>query len=242
MKKIIWLLISWIFITNCWALQPKISIIVDDLGNSLPRGLQTIYLPGAVTCAFLPYRPHTKLLAIKAHMTGKEVMLHAPMQALEPLSLGRGALRLNMSKKQIDQTILDDMRVVPYAQGFNNHMGSLMTQHPGDMNWIMQAIKPLGVYFVDSRTIANSVAEKIAHENNIPATRRNIFLDDQRSSKYIAKQFAKLLHRARVLGSGVAIAHPYPVTLAFLQKELPLLKSQNISLVPISQIIKEQAT
>ena len=57
-----------------------ISIIIDDLGNSLPAGKQAVRLPGPVACAILPHTPYAVDLDEMAHRHGKEVLLHLPME------------------------------------------------------------------------------------------------------------------------------------------------------------------
>ena len=64
--------------------------------------------------------------------------------------------------------------------GVNNHMGSLLTRHPGHMLWLMRTLQQHGenpLFFVDSRTTVATVARRLAVENGVPNTDRNVFLD-----------------------------------------------------------------
>ena len=65
----------------------------------------------------------------------------------------------------------------------------------------------------------------------MPSVSRRVFLDDVQTDEAVSKQFAELVRRAREEGSAVAIGHPYPVTLAVLERELPLMEPKGVRLV-----------
>ncbi|WP_455212846.1 divergent polysaccharide deacetylase family protein [Kaarinaea lacus] len=218
---------------------PAIAIIIDDLGNGYQRDKRAVLLPGKLSYAFLPHTPYTEALANLAHSLQKDVLLHLPMQSTEGEPLGPGALTLDMSAPKLLQTFLTSLASVPHAVGINNHMGSLLTQHPGHMQWLMQAIASTGnLFFVDSFTASKSIAYKIAAENRIPNIKRDVFLDSVREPTAIRREFYRMLSIARKNGIALAIGHPYPETLQALETLLPTLPEQGIRLVPVSQLIK----
>lgn len=222
---------------------PAIALIIDDLGNRREQGKRVVSLPGPVACAFLPYGPYTDLLARHAHAHNKEVLLHLPMQAVEhaPVMLGRGVLTLDMTEQQFKATLDYDMAAVPHLSGLNNHMGSLLTRHPGTMAWLMDAIAQRGdLFFVDSRTTSATVAEQLAVEYGIPNTARNVFLDNVPAPAAVRAQFRKLVAMARRNGTALGIGHPYPGTLEVLAGELRTLEQQGVRLLPVSRLIELQ--
>ncbi|MDE2235711.1 MAG: divergent polysaccharide deacetylase family protein, partial [Gammaproteobacteria bacterium] len=159
--------------------HPVIAIIIDDMGNDLSEGQRAVNLPGPVACAILPHTQYSVELADQAFAHGKEVLLHLPMQAIDDAPLGPGGITLNMDQQEIQDTVRSDVASIPHLVGVNNHEGSLISMHPGDLAWIMQALHAIGsLYFVDSYTTADSIAYQIAIENGVPAARRNVFLDD----------------------------------------------------------------
>ncbi len=221
------------------AQRPVIAIIIDDLGNK-SSDEQAVRLPGAIAYAFLPHTPHTNHLAKLAHANNKEVMLHVPMQSMhDDKKLGPGSLTLDMNESEFVKILQEDLASIPHVQGINNHMGSLLTRHPGHMLWLMQEINRHGdLFFVDSRTTAKSVARMVATENNVPSLTRDVFLDAENNAAFIEKQFDKLLKIARIHGSALAIGHPYPDTMKVLKKRLQQLESEGIDLVPVSRLLK----
>lgn len=223
---------------NQATIQPAIAIIIDDLGNLKERDERALRLPGAVTYAFLPHTPYARKLALQAHRRDKEIMLHLPMESMEHDKLGPGGLTLDMTQKEFARQLQSALGAIPHIAGINNHMGSLLTQHPGHMLWLMQELnKHDGFYFVDSYTTKTSIAQQIAMENRVPNIRRDVFLDDDRDPASIRKHFQRLIKKAEKNGVALAIAHPYPETMAILEAELPKLAEKGISLLPVSRLL-----
>ncbi len=219
---------------------PVIGIIIDDLGNQWQRGQRVVDLPGPVACAFLPHSPYTRRLAQQAHSVNKEVMLHLPMQTVGHHALGPGGLTLDMTEQQFIRTLQDDLAAVPHVTGINNHMGSLLTRHPGHMMWLMRGMQQASdpMFFVDSRTTVATVARRVAQEQGVPSLARDIFLDSDSGEGFVQAQFERLVAVAHKTGTALAIGHPYPGTLAVLERELAKLHEHGVRLVPISRLIE----
>ena len=81
---------------------------------------------------------------------------------------------------------------------------------------------------------------EVANENNVPSLTRDVFLDAEDGEAFVEKQFDRLLKIARVHGSALAIAHPYPDTLRVLQKRLKELDKEDVDLVPVSTLLKRR--
>ncbi|HEX5339851.1 MAG TPA: divergent polysaccharide deacetylase family protein [Gammaproteobacteria bacterium] len=221
--------------------RPVVAIIIDDLGNSLEEAQQVIALPGPIACSILPHTKFSTQIAARAYANRKPVMLHLPMESVSDMPLGPGGITLGMTQKEIQDTVRDDLDSIPHLAGVNNHEGSLITQHPGDMAWIMQVLAQTpGLFYVDSYTSVDSVAYAVAREYGVPAARRNVFLDDIDTEAAVEFQFQRLLKLARKNGFALAIGHPRPATLAVLARELPLLAARGIKLVQVSEIVKLQ--
>jgi hypothetical protein len=94
-----------------------------------------------------------------------------------------------------------------------------------------------GLYFVDSYTTHRSVALQIASERGVPAIKRDVFLDSDPAPDKVARKFERLKKLARERGLAVAIGHPYPATLDFLERAIPVLVEEGIELVPLRELI-----
>jgi polysaccharide deacetylase 2 family uncharacterized protein YibQ len=218
---------------------PQIAIIIDDLGYQLGAGERAIALPGPVACAILPGTPRARHLANAANSGGKEVLLHLPMQAVEPgKRVEANHMSLEMSRDKFAETFGEAIAAVPHAIGINNHRGSLLTRHPGSMQWLMEEMLARdGLFFVDSYTTHESVALQVAAEVGVHARKRDVFLDPDRSTETVQREFERLKLIARKQGSAIAIGHPYEATLELLERELPKLADEGFELVPISELI-----
>ncbi len=223
-------------------IQPAISIIIDDVGYNLPEGEQAVGLPGPVTVALLPHTPYAARLARMAHHQGKQVMLHLPMAAEHHQALGPGGLTMAMDKVEFLRTLRADLASIPYVAGVNNHMGSLLTQHRARMRWLMHDLmyQGGGLFFVDSRTSSETVAQHVAIDNGIANTRRDVFLDNVQEPEAIRRQFIALIAHARRHGTALGIGHPHPTTLHTLALLLPQLEAAGVRLVPVSELIRLQ--
>lgn len=219
---------------------PRVAIIIDDLGYHLANGKRAIELPGAVTFSFLPGAPRARVLAEQAYGNGKEILLHLPLQAysdegrIEPSEIG-----IDMSRERLISVFNEALQSVPHAAGINSHRGSLMTRHPGHMQWLMEEIVDHEhLFFIDSYTHHESVALQIAQETGVDATKRDVFLDPDRSPETVAREFERMKVLAKQRGQAVAIGHPYPATLELLERELPRLAEQGFELVRVSELVK----
>jgi polysaccharide deacetylase 2 family uncharacterized protein YibQ len=218
---------------------PRIAIIIDDLGYQLGAGQRSINLPGPVACAILPSTPRATMLAEIAYANGKDVLLHLPLEAAsEGAPLEPGGILLDMSREQFAAVLSRNFESVPHAIGVNSHQGSMLTQHPGHMGWLMEELRAHGdLIFIDSYTTHKSIALQVASESGVPAIKRDVFLDPDRSLETVEREFNRLKMLARQNGVAVGIGHPYPSTLAFLEKEIPGLRDDGIELVSVVELV-----
>ena len=220
--------------------KPWISIIIDDIGYREHEDTQAVDLPGPVAIAIMPHSPNAIRMSRLANKNGKDVLLHLPMQAEETDKnrfLGPGALTQGMTRQQLVKTVKDDLHSFPHIIGVNNHMGSLLTQMPDDMEWLMHFLRGTGKFYIDSVTSHQSVAAGIARENHIPSMSRDIFLDNELNVDYINGQFDKLIDIARRKGHAIAIGHPHAKTMQVLANRLSSLKEYGVVLVSLKRMI-----
>lgn len=223
------------------AAPARIAIIIDDLGYTLEAGHRAIDLPGPVAYAILPDTPRGRSLARAAHDRGKEILLHLPLEAANydgPVE--SDAIMLNTDRADFERIFDRAIRSVPFAIGVSSHRGSLLTRHPGHMEWLMEAIREHHcMFFIDSYTTPASVALRIAGEAGVSAARRDVFLDGDRSERGLTHEFGRLKVLARERGHAIAIGHPYPETLDLLERELPTLAAEGYELVPVSTLVMQ---
>ena len=210
-----------------------LTLIIDDLGQNLPRDRRVLAFPGPVTTAIMPDTPHAAEFAREAHKAGKIVILHMPMDP----ATGPFAWHPDLPQEELAKRLDAAFKAVPYTSGINNHEGSRMTAQPQAMAWLMGELQQRHKFFVDSRTSAKTVAAAEAQKIGLASVSRDVFLDNVRTEDAITQQLNTAIKHARSHGSVVMIGHPYPQTLAVLERELPTLKAQGIDWIDIKQMI-----
>lgn len=233
----LWLVVAVLSLSQPVFAQSRLAIIIDDIGYNLALGKRTADLQGDFTLAVLPFTPHGIELAQRAHERGKEIMLHAPMSNRHNYPLGRGGLLSGMQRAEFLTVLSQNLANIPHIQGVNNHMGSQLTEQAEPMRWLMEELKLRGLYFVDSRTSAQTQALMMAEKIHLPSRKRDVFLDDERTRSNIQYQLLRALKLAQQQGSAIAIGHPYPETLAELEQLQPLLNQYQVQLVKASQLM-----
>jgi polysaccharide deacetylase 2 family uncharacterized protein YibQ len=210
--------------------KTRVAIVMDDAGLRVEPVHNLGALQVKLTLAVIPHLPESRAVAEYWHGLGREVILHLPMEANDNLAHdpGEGALHSGMNDEAVRDALAGDINAVPYISGINNHMGSRATSDSRLMGVLMEALKPSGLYFLDSRTAASSVAYETARAHGIRSAWRNgTFLDNERSEDAISAALHTLLAQARAQGGAVGIGHvTSPETIAVLNRELPALQGQ----------------
>lgn len=216
----------------------KLAIVIDDFGYRPKEENQVLQMPAAISVAVLPDATHAREMAVKAHKTGHEVLIHLPMAPLSKQPLEKNTLTPDMSSTEIARIIQLAAEHVPYAVGLNNHMGSKMTSSLPGMIKVMQVLSHYNYYFLDSMTIGNSQSVKAAQGTGVNVLKRRVFLDDTQNEADIRQQFLRAVKLAERDGYAIAIGHPHPTTVRVLQQMLPHLPA-DITLVRPSQLLNE---
>jgi polysaccharide deacetylase 2 family uncharacterized protein YibQ len=218
--------------------SPKLAIIIDDLGNDRAAGDAVISLPFPLTVSVLPKLSFSTELSEEAYRRGDEVLLHLPMQAQsDGVPQEQTELRVGMSAQQVRSTLSGMLETVPHVAGVNNHEGSLATSDPALMAALMPALRERGLFFVDSRTTAATVAYDAAEHAGIAAASRKVFLDDTPERDAIRAQLETAASDAVREGSAIAIGHPHPETIAALAETVPSLEARGVRMVFASGLV-----
>jgi len=226
---------------NAHADPAYLALVIDDLGYSRAEVRAVLDLPAPVSGAVLPHAPHSRMAAEELHRHGRDVLLHLPMEPMEPRLNDPGALQSGMTPREVALTVNYNLTTVPHAIGINNHMGSRLTKDAQSMQILMRHLRLQGdLFFLDSLTSAQSVAHAVARDEAVPTLVRDVFLDSDRAPEAIRAQLARAVAKARRDGSAIAIGHPYPETLAVIADTLAKLRVDGIEVVPISQLLVRQ--
>ena len=220
--------------------EPLVAIIIDDLGADPAMMQEFLDLQLNFTAAVLPNVPHARVVAELAHANGREVLLHIPMEPRDypTADPGEQALMVDLSTTEVQHRLRGHLQTVPWVVGANNHMGSRFTESREGMRGVLHILKDQGLFFVDSRTTADSVAIAEAERMEIAHAERDLFLDNDINEEAIRRQIRKLLEIAREQGSAIGICHPHLETYAALKKEAPGFAAAGVKLVAVSTLLR----
>jgi uncharacterized protein len=217
--------------------QPKLAVIVDDLGYDRSAADALLQVPFPITFSVLPLLPHSSEIAEEAFRRGYQVILHLPLESETGGQSESVQLEPGMPLDQVALIFESMLETVPHAVGVNNHQGSRGTSDATLMDELMPALHDRELFFVDSRTSAATVAFDAARRAHVPAASRDIFLDDTPQVAAINRQLQLAARDARLHGEAIAIGHPHPETLEALIETLPQLEREGIALVFASQVV-----
>ncbi|MEW6079042.1 MAG: divergent polysaccharide deacetylase family protein [Thermodesulfobacteriota bacterium] len=218
--------------------QPRIAIIIDDIGYDRKIANRLITTDPALTLSILPESPFRREIAAAAREAGLEVMLHLPMEPEEypHVDPGPGVLLTGMAPDALIGQLEADIADIPYITGVNNHMGSKLTTESVQLYQIFTVLKKKNLFFIDSRTTENSLCRPSAKKLQLPFAERDVFLDNTLSEADITRQVNQLADTAVRHGKAIGIGHPHPETCRVLADQLPLIK-QRVQLVPASMLV-----
>jgi hypothetical protein len=220
--------------------KPRIALIIDDIGASLSHAKRFLELNVSMTFAILPRLAKSEESASLIHNEGHEIMLHQPMEPRDRgLSPGPGALYVGDEPTKISHIVEKNISSIPFAIGMNNHMGSRFTASPKEMLETLQVVKDRGLFFVDSLTAGDSKGYKTAKTLHMPATSRDVFLDNVLEETAILRQLHQLKGIALRHGHAVGIGHPFIETSRAIRYFLEGVKEAEFELVHISDLLTD---
>jgi polysaccharide deacetylase 2 family uncharacterized protein YibQ len=213
--------------------------MIDDAGNNLRELEPFLKFPGPLTIAVLPGLPHSAEAARRIRAAGKEVFLHQPMEALGGQEPGPGAIYATMSADEIRAALRRNVAELGPIAGMNNHQGSKITSNFAAMETVLAFCRDQGLYFLDSRTTAETAAPAAAQRLGMKIGERNIFIDNEQDRASMLRYIGDGVKRAEQNGSAVMIGHAWSPQLAALLAELyPGLERQGYSFTTASALIR----
>ncbi|ATW24776.1 divergent polysaccharide deacetylase family protein [Candidatus Formimonas warabiya] len=225
--------------------KAKVAIVIDDFGQSNTEGTKEMFsLNRPLTVAIMPNVEFSISSAETAHQLGHEVIVHLPMEPKKGQAswLGPGAITCQMTPEEIKKKASEDFASVPFAVGFNNHMGSLICAKEDLIRPVLEAAKEKHFFVLDSRTGEDSQVAVQAKYLGIPCIDRDVFLDNVKSVPYIKNQLNLLAEKALDKRSAVAIGHVGQggrKTAQALREMIPVLEEKGIEFVYLSELIQK---
>jgi len=219
--------------------KPLIAVVLDDVGVARNHAELAIDLPAVITLAFMTYADGVADMAARARAKGHELMLHVPMEPLgHEIDAGPHVLTVDATEGELLKRLTWGLDRFPGYIGINNHMGSRFTQDERGMSVVLAELKRRNLLFLDSRTIGNTVGDKLAARMGVPHVMRDVFLDNEMDQAAVIKQLMQAERVAASKGQAIAIGHPHPATIAAIRAWMPKAEARGFVIVPLSAVAK----
>ena len=192
----------------------KVCFVFDDGGLHAENVKKYTSLPFPLTVAVLPKLSESEACAKTVLSSGKELILHQPMQAHDypdgkTPNPGPGAILPGMSMDEAAAVIRENLDSLGASvAGFNNHEGSLITEDAELMGAVLSVAQEKKIYFLDSRTTSQSSVPNVAKSMEMTYIARFApFLDNEIDRKVMLEMLLKGLDIANRDGYAVIIGH-----------------------------------
>lgn len=234
-----------VFGTDNSSQKPMLAIIIDDFGNNSKGTAEMLSLPVTFTGAVMPCMPYTEKECRALESSGREYILHQPMEAHDGRIswLGDNPILVSQSPQKAAEIFANNIEKTGSPAGFNNHMGSAVTEDAEKMDSIMKLAAEKNMFFVDSLTTGKSAAEAAAKKYNVPYIKRDVFLDSTQDVEKIKQNLMKAAEIAKQKGYAVAIGHVGAeggvATAMAINQLYQEIENMGIELVPVSKIAQK---
>ena len=215
----------------------RLAIIIDDCGYNSAALNILAQIDAPLTFAVIPYLPSSNSAIAKANASGKQLMIHLPMQSAGGSGAEKITILTTMTDAEIQKITRNAINAIPGAVGINNHQGSKATADSRVMRAVMGVVAGDGLFFVDSMTNPASVACDIAREYGVATSENEIFLDNSDSVAYIKGRITMAIDMARNK-TVIAIGHARPNTAKALSEMAAEIQQSGIQLIFASQAVK----
>lgn len=182
-------------------------MVLDDAGYSMTELQPFLELGIPLTVSVLPHLQYSADAARATVRSGNDVMLHMPMEPRGAGNPGTGAIRVSHEPQEIVSRLQNALDSVPFAVAVNNHMGSAVTEHLLLMQVVVEDLHERGLFFLDSRTTADTTVAQAGGNIGIPTVERHVFIDHYRDVDSMRDALRTGIERARFEGYAVLIGH-----------------------------------
>lgn len=219
--------------------KAKLAIVIDDFGFNRRGTAEILSINRPLTAAVLPFRPYSTKDAKLADKAGLEVVLHQPLEPMNPdTDPGAGAIYTTMRKSEIETTLLKNLESLDNVSGVNHHMGSKASANPQVMKKIIALLKEKNMFYIDSSTSRDSVGAELARQEQVPTAENYLFIDNVDQQEEIEKMIMRLAKIALKKEELLIIGHVKENTAQAIKESVPQLEEMGIKLVYASQLVK----
>ena len=218
--------------------QPKISIIVTNLGLNRRSTELALTLPKQCALGFLPYTKSLKPLLHRAQSNGHEIYLYLPLQTSKSFdNPGKYALMGNLAPEENAMRLNVILNSHARYDGVYSSYKEVFTDNANVSEMVFDYLDDKNLIFVLGKGLPYGVPKHIKSHDNILPT--NIIIDEEPDRDSISKQLEKIIETAEEDGIALGYAQGFTLTIEMVRGWVGTLKARGIKLVPASELLKE---
>ncbi len=218
--------------------NPKIAIIVTNLG--LKRRLTELAMTLPTECAlgFLPYTKSLKSLLHKAQSNGHEIYLYLPSQTKESFdNPGKYALMPQFSDEENSIRLGAILNSHARYDGVYSNYKEIFTEDAKASQMLFEHLNDKNLIFILGKSFQGELYPHIKNYNNI--IRVTSIIDMEPDKEVISKNLEEMIETAKIHGTALGYVQGFTLTIEMIRDWIPQLKEQGIELVTISELLKE---
>lgn len=218
--------------------NPKISIIVTNLGLNRRSTELALTLPKECALGFLPYTKSLKPLLNRAQANGHEIYLYLPLQtSASHDNPGRYALMNNLAQEENALRLNVILNSHARYEGVYSSYKEVFTDNTNAAETLFDHLGDRNLIFIFGKGQRPKATKYGKSRNNILPT--NVILDEEADTESISVQLNKLIKVAEEEGIALGYAQGFTLTIEMIRKWVPSLRQKGIELIPASELLKE---
>ena len=218
--------------------QPKLAIIVTNLGLNRRSTELAMTLPKDCALGFLPYTKSLKPLLHRAQGKGHEIYLYLPLQTNKSHdNPGRYALMGNLAPEENSMRLNVVLNSHARYDGVYSSYKEVFTDNERVSDVVFDHLDDKNLIFILGKGLRHPAPDHIKNHNNILPT--NIIIDEEPDKDSISSQLEELIRVAEEDGIALGYAQGFTLTIEMIRRWAPTLEEKGIKLVPVSELLKE---
>jgi polysaccharide deacetylase 2 family uncharacterized protein YibQ len=225
---------------------PRLALVLFGFGGDLEGARNVFDLPVPFAVALAPDTKTSSAMLRAAHESGREVVLHIPLEPVNypQLNPGPGTLLVTMKPDRATGNLRRWLDQAGPVVGVANHMGSLATQDMTLMGAIYRELKRRHLPFIHVQPAAGAVCRSLAAESGVVYDEPAAVLDTETRAttpKALDRRWGEILEQARGRERTAVWVRVTPLTREWLRRATTAKRLDGVDLAPLSGVMRRPA-
>ncbi len=220
----------------------KMAILIEDFGfEANQTTIEFLSFPDPLTVSLVPAQRLSTWTAVIADEYKKEVVILLPMEPIPPQfdKYRQSAVMIHYPEERIRAQISQAMTALPNFSGICNFFGTRAMEDSRVMEIVLSEVKKRGAYFIYSDITRKAIVPSLARRMEVSSYPVQGAIDTDDSPETIKEKLRKYSIAVQKTGRMIIRGPASPAFIQVLKEQREDLRQNGISLVYVSQIIKE---